>query len=87
MNPKIARASITKAVETLLELHDARQVVVYQHPKAIVKATRQMRHDARKRSETILVTIGAPAYLQRQFIKACLKAGEPFPVKKPQIRW
>lgn len=82
--PKIARVSIAKAVETLLENTDLRQTVVYQHPKAVVKATRQRRYDGRSTSTTILLTIGAPAFLQRQFIKACLKACEPFPVRKVQ---
>jgi hypothetical protein len=30
----------------------------------------------------IALTIGAPNYAARQFIKRCKQAGEPFPVKK-----
>ena len=85
-HPKIARLSIAKAIETLLEMPEVRQTVVYQHPKAVVKATRQFRRHGGEKSQTILVTIGGPAYRERQFVKACLKAGEPFPVRKVQIR-
>jgi len=41
---------------------------------------------AKPQSETFLVTLGKPNYDARQFIKLCIKAGEPFPVKRPQIK-
>ena len=34
----------------------------------------------------ITLTIGRPNYLEREFIKLCVKAGEPFPVKKIQCK-
>lgn len=64
-----------------------RQVVVYEAPHRIVKVTRQHKPTRTDTSETLIITIGKPAYRQRQFIKACIKAGEPFPVKKPQLKW
>ena len=35
----------------------------------------------------ILFTIGRPNYEEREFIKKCKKAGEPFPVKKIQVKF
>jgi hypothetical protein len=35
----------------------------------------------------ILFTVGRPNYLERDFIKACKKAGEPFPIKKIQLKY
>ena len=84
--PKVARVSVAKAIETLLEMPDVRQTVVYQHPKMVVKATRQHKRDARERQFTILVTMGEPNYRERKFVAACQKAAEPFPVRKVQLR-
>lgn len=83
---KVARVSIQKAVETLLEV-GARQTVVYQHPNLTVKATRQRKPDKRTRSETIILTIGRPAHAERKRIKLLTKAGEPFPVRKVSIKF
>jgi len=51
-----------------------------------VKATRQ--HKLRKggRGSTLLVTIGKPNYLERKFVRECQKAGEPFPIKRIQLK-
>ena len=84
---KLTRSSVTRAVTCLLECVSLRQAVVYLAPDLTVKATRQRKPDRRTRSETVLLTIGRPAYLERRFIKACLKAGEPFPVKKVQLEF
>ena len=75
------------AMDALLLDGGVRQAVAYVAPDFVVKATRQRKPDRRTRSETILLTIGRPAYLERRFIRACLKAGEPFPVKKVQIKF
>lgn len=83
---KINRNSIAKAVESLLET-GARQAVVYQHPNLVVKATRRHKPDKRARTTEITLTIGAPNYECRQFIKRCLKACEPFPVRKVQLKF
>lgn len=56
----------------------------YVSPNMTIKATR--RQQSRKAIE-VVVTIGKPNYAERQFIKACKKAGEPFPVKKIQLKY
>ena len=55
-------------------------------PDLVVKATRPHKFSRRARSETVLLTVGKPNYAERLFVRQCLKAGEPFPVKKVQIR-
>jgi hypothetical protein len=34
----------------------------------------------------IMFTIGRPNYQEREFIKLCKKSGEPFPIKKVQLK-
>ena len=82
-----AKRAPAKAVEALLSNIGIRQAIVYVAPNFVVKATRQNKATLRTRGETFLVTVGKPAYLERRFIKACLKAGEPFPVKKVQLKF
>lgn len=56
--------------------------------KLVVKASRRRFHgkiDKRAKFEAVLV-IGGPNYREREFIKMCKKAGEPFPVKRVQLR-
>ncbi len=55
-------------------------------PDLVVRATRPHKYDRRNRSNTVIVTVGKPNYREREFIKACKKAGEPLPVKKIQIK-
>ena len=75
------------AVSYLYTRPGIRQAIVYVAPNFVVKATRQSKPTLRTRSETFLLTVGRPAYLERRFIKACFKAGEPFPVKKVQLKF
>lgn len=35
----------------------------------------------------ITLTLGKPNYVEREFIKTCKKAGEPFPIKKIQLKF
>lgn len=35
----------------------------------------------------VVLTHGRPNYAQRQFIRRCQRAGEPFPVRKVQLRF
>ena len=85
--PKVARVSILNAIEAVLSLTNVRQAVVVQHPYLTVKATRQRKPDGRTKTTTLIVTIGRPAYAERHFIKMCKRAGEPFPVRKVQLKF
>lgn len=64
----------------------ARRATKFISPSCTVKATRQHKPDGRKSSVTIILTIGRPNYSERAFIAACKKAGEPFPVRKVQLK-
>lgn len=63
-----------------------RKAVKYISPTLTIKATLRGKRDKRNKHKTVLVTVGAPNYLERQFIKKAKAAGEPFPVKKIQLK-
>lgn len=73
----------------VLVTSDAHEAVKYLSPKHVIKATRiafQNKIDKRRNIE-IRFTDGRPNYHAREFIKRCKKAGEPFPVKKIQLKF
>ena len=71
----------------VFEDRNVRKATKYVLPNLTIKATRQKKPDGRDRQETFIVTIGKPNYLERKFIKACIKAKEPFPIKKIQLKF
>lgn len=82
-----------KYVERIvLELLDERawKATKYISHKQIVRATQRLgRHGrlgTRDRADIVL-TIARPNYAERKFIKNLMKAGEPFPVKKVQLKY
>lgn len=83
---KITRDAIAKTVFGLLETN-ARKASFYLDENKVVTATRPFKPDRRSKSFSIVLTMGGPNYRGRQFIKACKKAGEPFPVKKLQLKF
>jgi hypothetical protein len=90
--PATRQGYITRAVrDTVYEItrpgNVARSVIKYVNPKLVVKVTRTKRPDRRDRSESFVLTIGVPNYAERGFVKLCMKAGEPFPVKKVQYKF
>lgn len=64
----------------------AKTATKYLDEKTVVHATWHLKPGCRHTRETILLTFGAPNYLDRIFIAKCKKAGESFPVKKIQLR-
>lgn len=78
----------SKLIATLIA-SKAHIATKYLSPKEIIRATRVLckgRIDLRHNTEIVL-TIGRPNYREREFIKACRKDGEPFPVKKIQLKY
>ena len=60
----------------------------YNSTTETAKATkRKYKSSSRTAPIEILFTIGMPNYKEREFIKKCKKAGEPFPVKKIQLKF
>lgn len=59
----------------------------YFSPKFIIRAVRKTYgKKIVKGNIEIALTIGKPNYAEREFIKLCQKANEPFPVKKLQLK-
>lgn len=83
----LLRKDIAHVMETLLETTALKKVTRYLSPKLVVRATRQHKPDGRAARWTIVFTFGKPNYREREFIASCVKAGEPFPVKKLQLSW
>lgn len=90
MNPKydVSAVIIGKVVRALLET-GAHKVTAYISPNQTVKACRKLfdggitKRDIRA---DITLTVGVPNYAERRFIKLARAAGEPFPIKKLQIK-
>ncbi len=64
------------------------KAVKYVAPNYVIRATRT-RYGGRinnRSNISITLTIGKPNFAEREFIKLCQKAKEPFPVKKIQMK-
>ena len=76
-----------KFVETVLVnllVTEAHVATKYITPRFILRATRKLsnkRIDRRDSKVEIVLTIGSPNYLERDFIRDCKKSSEPFPIK------
>lgn len=77
----------SKVASALLSTN-AFQAILYLSPTRTIKATRT-RYKGRfsKGRVELTFTDGRPNYLERKFIKLALKAKEPFPIKKVQLRF
>ncbi len=65
----------------------AYQAILYISPNRTIKATRKRFKGKFSRSTTeLLFTDGKPNYTERKRIKELVKAKEPFPVKKIQLK-
>lgn len=61
--------------------------VKYVSAKRVIRCTRRHKRDRRAQREEFILTIGAPNYREREFLRMCKKAGEPIPVAKVQLRF
>lgn len=84
---KITRKSIAQTVESVLETAEVRQATTFLDENTVVTATRRHRPDRRANHTELVLTMGKPNFRQREFIKSCRKAHEPFPVKKTQLKF
>jgi len=75
-----------RLVNTLATRRKLKKVTKYLSPHVVLKATRVHKFDGRNRQESLVVTVGAPNFQERKFIKTLKAAGEPFPVRKIQIK-
>lgn len=84
----IAQLRHVNDVVRMLLAYQVKTATKFITPKLVVRAHRitiQGRIDRRERSVDIRVKIGIPNYHERLFVKDCIKAGEPFPVKKVRL--
>ncbi len=80
---KVIDAIINNSVDTVIKATE------YVSPKLIFRAVRTMYGKSKPRkgdNVQITLTIGRPNYVEREFIKLCQKANEPFPVKRVQLK-
>ena len=80
---------LPKLLATLLR-EGAYKATSYQSEKLVVNATiRLARGKLPRKNENldIVVKIGSPNFAERKFVKDCKKAGEPFPVKRIQLKF
>lgn len=63
------------------------KATAYINPRLTMKATRRGKARKGVRTVEMVFTVGAPNYEEREFIKKCRKAHEPFPIKKMQVKW
>ena len=71
----------------LTDPHKIKTCTKYLGLTLVVRLTRRHKFSKRNSRNEYVLTIGKPNYLERAFIKSCKKAGEPFPVKKVQIKF
>ncbi len=78
---KVIDAIITNEVDKVVKATE------YISPKLIVRAVHKgVKHFRKTDNMEIILTIGKPNYAEREFIKLCQKANEPFPIKKIQLK-
>jgi len=88
MTKTVSRSALAQVIEAVYGDDGARRAVKYLSPTLTVTATRRHRSSKRDWRREILLTVGRPNYAARQHIKACQRAGEPFPVKRVHLtRW
>lgn len=74
-------------IETLVTSKAVR-ATKYISPTQIIRAVRTSYGGRFSRGNVeITLTIGKPNYREREFIKLCKDAGEPFPVAKIQLKF
>lgn len=80
-----AMRKLGEAVGDVVCQSHIRRATAFISPTLTMKATAQRKQDKRARSATVLVTVGAPNFVERRFIRVCQKAGMAFPLN--QIQW
>jgi hypothetical protein len=85
---------IEKAIVSVVEALNDRKcyfAAKFLSEKMVVRGTRPRlqggKLPAKGSNLHISLVIGRPNFAQRLFIKACKKAGEPFPVKRVQLKF
>lgn len=84
LNQTLSYAATTAAAMLNVRIKTA---TLYDAPDYVVKLTHRGKPDRGNKTQHFVLTFGRPNYAERKFIKACQKAGEPFPVKRMQFKY
>lgn len=81
------KKAVATAIENLVWLPDHRKSVHAVEPKLVVKLTRRFKADKRNTREDFVLTVGAPNYIEREWLRRkVLKVGQgmvcPWPKKR-----
>lgn len=82
---EVKLADIAQVVN-LCGLCECRAATKYVSPDMVVKATERFKPNGRTLHREFIVSVGKPNHSERQFIKNCQIVGEPFPVRKTQLK-
>ena len=85
MKTEIPAKAFEKTVRALVG-SDARSAVYYIGPKLVVRATWRHKPRANNTREELVLTFGAPNYLEKFFVKDAVRAEEPFPIRRVQLK-
>lgn len=85
MKAQIPPKAFSKVVNALIG-SVAKTATLYLAPNLVVRATWRHKPKANHTREEVVVTFGAPNYLERKFAKVALKVHEPFPIRKVQLK-
>lgn len=83
------RRWISEVVVNVLNDDGAYRATKYVSPRRVISATRRRFNKKivlNDKCPEISVRVGQPNYAEREFIKRALGAGEPFPIKKIQLK-
>lgn len=86
MTRQISKA-VAQVLHAVARIHPVHTATMYLAPDLTVRVSRVAKPLKRHRTHTYVVTVGKPNYRARGFIKQAVKAGEPFPIRKIQLRF
>ncbi len=81
-------SAVKQTVEVLIRT-GSWKATKYLSRTSVVRATRRVYNrkiDGRDNQISVVLTLGRPNYQEAEFIKTAHKAGEPFPIRKVQLR-
>ena len=77
----------TKIINLILADPTIKTATKYLSPKLTIRVTRFGKIKRKDARNDFRVQYGRPNYTAAKFIKLCIKAGEPFPIKKVQLKY
>lgn len=79
--------ALSKCLDHLEVATDAKKATVYLSDKLVVSLCRRFKFSKRDTCADYVTKVGAPNYLERDFIKLCKKAGQPLPLHRVQLKY